>query len=52
LQVQAVQDAAKQVIKPNSLVWVIVGDKAKIEEPIKALGFGDIKCVDADGNPL
>jgi zinc protease len=52
LQVQAVQDAGKQVIKPNSLVWVIVGDKAKIEEPIKALGFGDIKCVDADGNPL
>ncbi len=52
LQAEAVQDAAKRVIKPNSLVWVIVGDKAKIEEPIKALGFGDIKYVDADGNLL
>lgn len=52
LQLEAVQDAAKRVIKPNSLVWVIVGDKAKIEEPIKALGFGGIKYVDADGNLL
>jgi predicted Zn-dependent peptidase len=52
LKVEAVQDAAKRVIKPNSLVWVIVGDKAKIEESIKALGFGDIKYVDADGNML
>jgi zinc protease len=52
MKVDAVQDAAKRVIKPNSLVWVIVGDKAKIEESIKALGFGDIKYVDADGNLL
>jgi len=52
MKVEAVQDAAKRVIKPGSIVWVIVGDKAKIEEPIKALGFGDIKYVDADGNLL
>jgi zinc protease len=52
MKVEAVQDAAKRVIKPNSIVWVIVGDKAKIEESIKALGFGDIKYVDADGNLL
>jgi len=52
MQAEAVQDAAKRAIKPGSLVWVIVGDKAKIEESIKALGFGDIKCVDADGNLL
>jgi zinc protease len=52
LRLEAVQDAAKRVIKPNSLLWVVVGDKAKIEAPIKALGWGDIRYVDADGNPL
>ena len=52
LQTEAVQDAARRVIKPNSLVWVIVGDKVKIEASIKALGLGDIKYIDADGNPL
>jgi len=52
MKVDAVQDAAKRAIKPNSIVWVIVGDKAKIEDSIKALGFGDIKYVDADGNLL
>jgi zinc protease len=52
LRVKDVQDAAKQIIKPNTLVWVVVGDKAKIEAPVKALGWGDIHYVDADGNPL
>jgi zinc protease len=47
-----VQNAAKEVLKPNSLVWVVVGDKAKIEEPIKAMGWGEVKYVDADGNLL
>jgi zinc protease len=52
MKTEAVQDAAKRVIKPNSLVWVIVGDRVKIEEPIKALGLGEIRYVDADGNLL
>jgi len=52
MKAEAVQDAAKRVIKPNSLVWVIVGDKAKIEESIKALGLGEIRYADADGNLL
>jgi zinc protease len=52
MKAEAVQDAAKRVIKPNSLVWVIVGDKAKIEASIKALGWGDVRYADADGNLL
>jgi len=52
MKAEAVQDAAQRVIKPNSVVWLIVGDKTKIEESIKALDFGDVKCVDADGNLL
>ncbi len=43
--------AAKRVIFPDHLVWVIVGDRAKIEAGIRELGFGEIRFIDADGNP-
>ncbi|MGO4882986.1 MAG: M16 family metallopeptidase [Bryobacteraceae bacterium] len=44
--------AAKQVIHPDSLVWVVVGDRAKIEAGVRELGFGEIRLIDADGNPI
>jgi len=31
-------------------VWVVVGDRAKIESGIRDLGWGDISFLDADGN--
>ncbi len=47
-----VQSIAKKVVDPNHLVWVVVGDKSQIAEPIKAIGFENINYIDADGNPL
>ncbi|MGA8763854.1 MAG: pitrilysin family protein [Candidatus Sulfotelmatobacter sp.] len=44
--------AAKQVIHPEGMVGVIVGDRAKIEPGIKELGVGTIHVVDADGHPM
>ena len=49
LQLKDIQTVANEVIKPESLSWVIVGDKAKIEAPLKELGY-EIKYIDADGN--
>jgi len=43
---------AKQVIHPDNLVWVVVGDRAKIEAGIRELGIGEIRYIDADGNPI
>ena len=43
--------AAKEVIQPDHLVWVVVGDRAKIEPGIRELGYGEIRFIDADGNP-
>ena len=42
--------AASGVIQPDKLVWVIAGDRAKIEPGLKELGMGAIKEIDADGN--
>ena len=52
LQLEQVQAAGKQLFNPEGLLWVIVGDRAQIEEPIRALGFGDIQLLDVDGNRL
>ena len=42
--------AAASVVQPDKLVWVIAGDRAKIEPGLKELGLGVIKAIDADGN--
>jgi len=45
-----VSEAANEVVQPDNMVWVVVGDRARIEEGIRSLGFGDIVLMDADGN--
>ncbi len=52
VSLQDVSTAADQVIKPDNLIWVVVGDRAKIEEQIRSLEFGPITALDSDGNPL
>jgi len=44
--------AAKEVIHPDSLVWVVVGDRTKIEAGVRQLGLGELRFIDADGNPI
>jgi zinc protease len=47
----AVVDAAKSFIHPEQMVWVVVGDRAKIEAGIRELNLGDLQILDADGKP-
>ncbi len=46
-----VEATAKAMIPNQNHVWVIVGDRAKIEKGIRDLNIGDVHVVDADGNP-
>jgi zinc protease len=43
-------DAAKTVIHPEKLIWVVVGDRAKVESGIRELKLGELHLLDADGN--
>lgn len=52
LNVDGVSDAAKEVIHPDNLVWVVVGDRAKIQGAIADLGYDDIKLIDTEGNSV
>jgi len=47
-----VASAAKTIVHPDNLIWVVVGDRSKIEAGIKELGLGEMKLLDADGKPL
>jgi zinc protease len=52
LRTSDVNDAAKSLIDPRHTIWVVVGDRAKIEAGIRELNIGEIKIIDADGRPL
>jgi zinc protease len=45
-------DAAKTVIHPDSLIWVVVGDRTKIEARIKELALGELHFLSPEGKPL
>jgi zinc protease len=42
---------ASLVLHPDRIVWVVVGDRSKIEPAIRELGWSEIQFLDADGNP-
>ncbi|HEX9654958.1 MAG TPA: pitrilysin family protein [bacterium] len=47
-----ISSAARQVIHPQNLVWVVVGDRAKIETGVKELNYGELSYIDGDGNVI
>jgi zinc protease len=50
LKLGDVANVAKEMVKPENLVWIVVGDREKIEAGVRELGFGEIKLIDSDGN--
>ena len=52
LTLAEVASAAKKVLQPDRMVWVVVGDRAKIEPGLRELGWGEIRALDADGRPV
>jgi len=49
LSEQEVKETAARYIKPDNFVWVVVGDRAKIEPSLKETGYA-IQYMDSDGN--
>jgi len=40
--------AADSVVQPEHMVWVVVGDRTKIEPGIRELGLGDVQVLNAE----
>jgi predicted Zn-dependent peptidase len=49
---EAIRAAAREVIRPDSLTWVVVGDLSKIEGAVRALQLGAVQVLDENGKPL
>jgi zinc protease len=49
---ESVTAIAKKTVHPDNLVWVIMGDREKIEKDIRAANFGEVHVIDADGKML
>jgi len=52
LELEAVRATGPQLMQPDRMVWVIVGDLAKIRSGVEALNLGPIRLIDADGQPV
>ena len=44
--IEDLSNAAKATLKPDNMIWVIVGDVKKIEPGLKELGLGEIEKVE------
>ncbi len=47
----AAETAIKEIVKPDAMTWVIVGDLKQIEASVRALNLGEVQVIDADGKP-
>jgi zinc protease len=52
LDTNDVHNAAKIVIHPDRLIWVVVGDRAKIEREVNKLGLGELRFLSPNGKRL
>jgi zinc protease len=49
LKTSDVNGAAKEVVKPDHLIWLVVGDRAKIEAGVRELNLGEFHLMDTNG---
>jgi len=49
---ETIHASARNVIHPDKLVWVIVGDLAKVEKGVRDLNLGVIRRLDGDGEVM
>ena len=47
-----VANAAKIVDHPDNLIWVVVGDRSKIEAGVNELNLGELRFLGPDGKPI
>jgi zinc protease len=43
---------AARIVLPKQQLWIVVGDMSKVEADVRALGLGEVRRIDADGNPV
>ena len=52
VSVEETNTTARTELKPDQLIWIVVGDLSEIESEVRALGLGELDLMDADGRLL
>jgi hypothetical protein len=52
LDIDDLVQAARNIIFPDKLTWMIVGDREKVEAGIRGLNLGEFQLIDIDGQPV
>ena len=52
MTVESHNELARKLIRPNEMIYLVVGDGATQLDGLKSLGFGDPILLDGDGNPV
>ncbi len=47
-----IEAATKKYVRPDASAMLLVGDRAKVDGPLRELKLGDIVLLDVDGNPV
>jgi zinc protease len=50
LKVSDLEKAATAVVHPDNVVWVVVGDRSKVEPAMRQLGWGEVQLLGPDGD--
>jgi hypothetical protein len=46
------QAAGAELVHPEALTWIVVGDLSAIETNVRKLDLGEVKVLDTDGHVL
>jgi zinc protease len=46
----ALNALAARTVLPGQQLWIVVGDMSRVEADVRALGLGEVRKIDADGN--
>ena len=52
VNLENIQGAAEQVLHPDQITWVIVGDRSQIEDGLRKLGIAELEFMNSDGDPV
>jgi zinc protease len=52
MTVKSHNDLVKRYIRPDEMIYLVVGDKATQLNGLKSLGYGDPILLDENGNPV
>jgi zinc protease len=45
-------EAAREVVHPESTIWVVVGDRSKIEKEVRDSNLGEVRFLNAEGRQV